>query len=79
MKLKKFSKVTIEKLAGMVQRGFNDTSSRMERGFKRVDDKFKIVNNRFDHIEVFLIKEHARQIQELQKRVQRLEEALAIR
>ena len=63
----KSKKITIEDLAVMVQKGFEETSkkSEMEAGFRDV-------NKRLDRIENILIKQH-------EQRISRLEEALAIK
>ncbi|KKP42108.1 MAG: hypothetical protein UR46_C0031G0004 [Parcubacteria group bacterium GW2011_GWA1_33_6] len=65
--------VTIDQLAGMVQKGFNETAKKSE-----MDLRFKEVNKRFDRIENILIKQHSEEIEYLKKRVGKLEEALAM-
>jgi len=64
--------ITIENLAGMVKRGFDGTDKKIERGFKEV-------NTRLDRIENFILKQHSQKIEFLEKRISRLEEALAIK
>ena len=64
--------ITIENLAGMVKRGFDGTDKKIERGFKKV-------NTRLDRIENFILKQHSQKIEFLEKRINRLEEALAIK
>jgi len=64
--------ITIENLAGMVKRGFDGTDKKIERGFKKV-------NTRLDRIENFILKQHSQKIEFLEKRISRLEEALAIK
>jgi len=64
--------ITIENLAGMVKRGFDGTDKKIERGFKEV-------NTRLDRIENFILKQHSQKIEFLEKRINRLEEALAIK
>ena len=64
--------ITIENLAGMVKRGFDGTDKKIERGFKKV-------NTRLDRIENFNLKQHSQKIEFLEKRISRLEEALAIK
>ena len=51
-------KITIEDLAGMVKRGFDDVDKRFERvekemreGFKLVGERFEQVDERFDQID----------------------------
>ena len=64
--------ITIENLAGMVKRGFDGTDKKIEKGFKEV-------NIRLDRIENFILKQHSQKIESLEKRILRLEEALAIK
>jgi len=64
--------ITIENLAGMVKRGFDGTDKKIERGFKEV-------NTCLDRIENFILKQHSQKIEFLEKRINRLEEALAIK
>ena len=64
--------ITIEDLARMVKRGFDGTDKKIEKGFKEV-------NIRLDRIENFILKQHSQKIEFLEKRIHRLEEALAIK
>ncbi len=64
--------VTIGDLARMVKRGFDGTDKKIEKGFKQV-------NFRLDRIENFILKQHSQKIEYLEKRIHRLEEALAIK
>lgn len=64
--------ITIEDLAGMVKKGFDGTDRKIEKGFKEV-------NIRLDRIENFILKQHSQKIDFLEKRIYRLEEALAIK
>lgn len=43
---------TIEELARMVKRGFDETDKKIERGFKEI-------NTRLDRIETFILKQHS--------------------
>jgi hypothetical protein len=61
-------KITIEHLAGRVQRGFGV----MEKRFEAVDD-------RFDRIEKLILADHKRRIERLEEQVQDLRELLAIK
>ena len=45
------NKITIDDLAGMVQRGFEKSEAQMNEGFKRMDDRSLNVNARLDTIE----------------------------
>jgi len=64
--------ITIDDLARMVQHGFDATDKKMDKGFRSVD-------NRLDRIESFLLKQHSQKIEFLEKRMHRLEEALAVK
>ena len=66
--------ITIDELAIMVQKGFDETAKKedMDAGFARVDEKFEEVYKRLDRIENILIKQH-------EQRISRLEEALAMK
>jgi len=61
-------KITIEDLVRMVKHGFDG----VEKSFDKIDI-------RLDRIENFLLKQHSQKIEFLEKRVHRLEEALAIK
>ena len=61
-------KITIENLAGMVQRGFGE----MEKRFDAVDD-------RFDRIEKLILADHKRRIERLEEQVKDLRDLLAIK
>jgi hypothetical protein len=61
----KNKKVTIEDLALMIGKGFNETNEKMDKGFKGVKD-------RLDRIENTLLKNH-------EIRIKRLEDALVIK
>jgi len=54
-------KITIDDLAAMVQNGFNEVVTRLDR------------------IENIILKQHAEQIESLERRIRRLEDALAIK
>ena len=64
-------KVTIDDLAGMVKRGFDDTHAYMN---KRFDD----IDKRFDRIENFLLKRHEEEIEQLKVRMRYIEDMLAV-
>lgn len=80
--------VTIEDLARMIQKGFEETAKK-----KEVDNRFKGVNKRFDdsdkrfngldnqleRIEKLLIVDHRERIKKLEIEVRRLNELLAVR
>jgi hypothetical protein len=60
--------VTIEDLAGMVQRGFKD-----------VDKRFDGVEDRLDRIEKLMLVDHKRRIERLEEQVKDLRDLLAFR
>ena len=76
--------ITIDKLATMVQKGFNDVTDKMatklemEAGFKKVSKRFDNIDKRLDRIEHTILEKHADEIKYLKERVSKLEEALAI-
>lgn len=65
--------ITIDKLATMVQKGFEETAKKAD-----MEKEFKGVRRRFDKIENILIKRHSDEIEYLKQRVGKLEDALAI-
>lgn len=60
--------VTIEDLAGMVQRGFLD-----------MREEFKDVHKRLDNIEILLIEDDRRRIERLEDAMKNVNELLAIK
>lgn len=66
--------ITIDDLAVMVQKGFEETSKKLD-----MDTNFKIVNDRLDKIENILIKQQNEKIERLEERMHRIEEALVIK
>lgn len=64
-------KITIEDLAGMVKRGFDDTHAYMNRRFDDMD-------KRFDRIENLILKRHEEEIEQLKIRVKELEDLFAM-
>jgi hypothetical protein len=60
--------ITIEDLARIVKKGFDGTDRRLDK-----------INVRLDRIENFILKQHSQRIEFLEKRINRLEEALAIK
>ncbi len=64
--------ITIEGLARMVEKGFNSTDRKMEEGFKEI-------NVRLGRIESVILKQHSQKIEILEKRINRLEETLAVK
>ena len=55
------------------------TAEMVQKGFDGVDENFKEVNKQLDRIENTLLKQHSEEIENLKKRIHRLEEVLAIK
>jgi archaellum component FlaC len=64
----KNKKITIDDLARMVKKGFDG-----------VDKRFDRIENRLERIEKIILKQQSQKIEFLEKRICRLEEALAIK
>jgi len=67
------SSITLDGLARMVQKGFEQTAGReeMSKRFDGVDKRLDNIENRLDRIEKKILENH-------EKRIRRLEEALAL-
>ena len=68
---------TIDQLAIMVNKGFNEVTDKMATKIE-LEKGFKEVNRKLDRIENELIGEHSEEIKHLKERVRKLENALAI-
>ena len=66
--------ITIDDLAVMVKKGFDETAKKIE-----MEAGFKTVNDRLDKIENILIKQQNDKIERLEERMQKIEEALAVK
>ena len=66
--VKSIIKEEIEGLSTMVNNAFNENEKRMADGFKEIKEEFKIVNEKLD-----------KKVDNIEKRVVKLEEALAIK
>jgi len=64
--------ITINDLARMVKKGFDDVTKEMRSGFKGVD-------KRFDKIEGLILVEHRTRIERLEQKVEKLEQLLAVK
>lgn len=73
--------VTIEDLAVMVKRGFNETIAltAKQKDLDLVKADVEDIKERVENIEKLLLKQHTFQIQELAKRVRRLEDLFALK
>jgi len=74
----KKEKVTIEDLAAMVQKGFNEVTSQMARK-NEMNRRFNEVGERFDNIEKLILADHRHRIEKLEVEVKNLKELLAIK
>lgn len=70
-------KISIEDLAGMVKRGFDETAKKRDVDLLKVD--VREIKERVENIEKLLLKQHTFQIQELEKRMRRLEDLFALK
>ncbi|MBM3205744.1 hypothetical protein FJZ41_02790 [Candidatus Shapirobacteria bacterium] len=79
--------ISIDQLAQMVQRGFNETAVNMDRRFEHVDKRFDAVDKRLDkleqgHEEIKLRLDNVAyrfELVELQRRVEILEKKTGIK
>ena len=77
----KNKKITIEDLARMVQKGFSETTKKIElEGVaEEMRDGFKAVNERFDKIEKLILADHKRRIERLEDEMKDLKNLLAVK
>lgn len=69
--------ITIDDLAGMVKRGFDETAKKQELDLVKRD--VHTIKERIENIEKILLKQHSSQIQRLEKRLKRLEDLFALK
>jgi len=67
---------TIDDLARMINEGFKTTASKED--IKAVTTRLDGIDGRLDRIEHLLLAEQKRKIEDLEKRMKRLEDALAV-
>jgi len=79
--------ITIEDLAGMIKRGFDETATKteMNQRFEEIDERFDKVDKRFDKIddrlekiEKLILADHKRRIEKLENQMQEMRGLLAI-
>jgi len=70
----KNNNITNDELAGMIQRGFNETAKKVD-----VDQRFDIVEGRLGRIEDTLIRNNTQRIENLENGMKELREALALK
>lgn len=68
---------TIEDLAAMVKRGFDETAKKRDVDLLKVD--VHDIKERVENIEKLMLKQHGFQIQELWRHVKRLEDLFALK
>lgn len=94
MNLMEQESITIEGLARMIQKGFNETAKKQEvdrqfamvderftkidQRFNGVDEQFAGVNRRLDKIENLLIVDHRKRIEQLEIDIKELKGLLAV-
>ena len=74
-------KMTIEDLAIMVKRGFDETATEalVNKRFEAVDERFDGIDKRLDRIENLLLRDHLNRIESLKDTVLRLKVKAGIR
>lgn len=72
---------TIEDLAGMVKKGFDETAKQrdLDELKRHTNSRFDRVEERLENIEKLMLKQHGFEIQELKKRMKRIEDLFAIK
>jgi archaellum component FlaC len=68
--------ITTEKLAEMINEGFKTTATKED--IQRVEARLDSVESRLGRIETLLIEEQKRKIENLETRMKKLEDALAM-
>ncbi len=73
--------ITIDGLARMVQKGFDETAKKdeMNARFEEVNQHFKEVDQRFDKIEKLILADYKRRIEKLELEVREVRDLLAIK
>jgi hypothetical protein len=66
--------ITIDDLAVMVQKGFEETAKKTE-----ISKRFDVIEDRLDSIEKMILSDYKRRIEKLEMRVEELRDALAIK
>ncbi|MEK7665060.1 MAG: hypothetical protein AAB361_02890 [Patescibacteria group bacterium] len=76
----KKNNITIDDLAIMVQKGFNETAKKadMDLKFEQVSREFKEVGERFDKIEKLILADHKKRIEKLEDEIKEIKGSLAL-
>lgn len=70
--------ITIDDLAGMVQRGFNSVTKDMAIK-SEMNHRFDLVDKRFDKIEKLILSDHEARIEKLETETKELKDMLAFK
>ena len=70
----KSKSITIDDLAGMIKKGFDETAKR-----EAVDLRFDKIDERLEKIEKLILADHKRRIEKLEIEVKELKELLAVK
>jgi len=73
--------ITIDDLAGMVQKGFEETAKKdeVDSQFSGVNERFDKIEDRLESIEKLILADHKRRIEKLEDEVKELRELLAVK
>ena len=71
----------IQKLSEILstKKDIEDLALMVGKGFAGVDGRFDMIEKRLDRVENILLKQHSEEIENLKKRMSRLEETLAMK
>lgn len=74
-------KMTIDDLAGMVKRGFDETAKETDvnKRFDDVDERFDKMDKRLDRIENLILRDHVQRIERLEDTVLQLKVKVGMR
>ena len=68
--------ITIDELAVMVQKGFDDVATKSD--IKNIDKRFDAMDKRFDKIENVVLASHQKRIEKLEAEIKDLRELFAM-
>jgi len=66
--------ITIEDLAGMIQKGFMETAKRDE-----INKRFDKIEDRLERIEKLILADHGKRIEKLEDQIKELKELFALK
>ena len=72
--------ITINDLAVMVQKGFDETAKKADMDFKfeQVDRRFNQIDKRFDKLEKLIVADHKKRIEKLEDELKEIKRTLAL-